>query len=185
MIWLVYLLQKSFFVQILATGIVMFMGDIRVTSFQGIFNIHELSYGVSYSFTFLVIIGITNAINLIDGLDGLAGSLVFIASGVFGAIFLLYGGENYLPYAMIAFSLMGGVIGFLRYNFKNAIIFMGDTGSLVCGFILAILAIELVEMRTVESAPAIAISILFIPIFDYSESFCVQNFKRNITICSR
>lgn len=158
--------SKKFFVQVLATGIVMFMGDIRVTSFQGIFGIHELSYGMSYAFTFLVIVGITNAINLIDGLDGLAGGLILIASGVFGIVFLKFGDESYLPYAMMAFSLMGGVLGFLRYNFRNAIIFMGDTGSLVCGFILAVLAIQLVEMQTLESAPAITISILFIPIFD-------------------
>ena len=158
--------SKKFFVQILATGIVMFMGDIRVTSFQGIFGIHELSDGTSYAFTFLVIVGITNAINLIDGLDGLAGSLIFLASGVFGYIFYIYGSDEYLPYSMISFSLMGGILGFLRYNFRNAIIFMGDTGSLVCGFILAVLAIQLVEMQTVDAAPSVAISILFIPIFD-------------------
>jgi len=158
--------SKKFFVQVLATGIIMFMGDVRVTSFQGIFDIHELSYGVSYAFTFLVIVGITNAINLIDGLDGLAGGLIFMSSSIFGILFYQYGGEEYLPYSMIAFGLAGSVLGFLRYNFRNAIIFMGDTGSLVSGFILAVLAIQLVEMREVESAPAVAISILFVPIFD-------------------
>lgn len=162
---------KKFFVQILATGIVMFMGDIRVTSFQGIFGIHELSYGASYAFTFLVIVGITNALNLIDGLDGLAGSLVLLATGAFGYIFLKYGGDEYLPYAMISFALMGGVAGFLRYNFRNAIIFMGDTGSLVCGFILAVLAIQLVEMQTVEASPSVAISIICLPIFDTMRVF--------------
>lgn len=158
--------SKKFFVQVLATGIVMFMGDIRVTSFQGIFGIHELSDGMSYTFTFFVIVGITNAINLIDGIDGLAGSLIFISSTVFGILFYQYGGNKFLPYSMMAFSLAGGVLGFLRYNFRNAIIFMGDTGSLVSGFILAVLAIQLVEMRTMDAAPAIAISILYIPIFD-------------------
>ena len=158
--------SKKFFVQILATGIVMFMGDIRVTSFQGIFGIHEISYGVSYAFTFLVIVGITNAVNLIDGLDGLAGSLILLASASFGFIFLMYGEGNYISFSMVAFALVGGILGFLRYNIRNAIIFMGDTGSLVCGFILAVLAIELVEMRTVESAPSLAIAILFVPILD-------------------
>lgn len=158
--------SKKFFVQVLATGIVMFMGDIRVTSFQGIFGIHELNDGISYAFTFLVIVGITNAVNLIDGLDGLAGSLILLASASFGSVFLIYGGKEYYSYAMISFALSGGILGFLRYNIRNAIIFMGDTGSLVCGFILAILAIQLVEMRSVEAAPSLAVAILFIPILD-------------------
>lgn len=158
--------SKKFFVQVLAAGIVMFLGDIRVTSFQGILGIHDLSFGVSYAFTFFVIIGVTNAINLIDGLDGLAGSLILISSCVFGMLFYQYGDVNYIPYSMVAFSLAGGVLGFLRYNFRNAIIFMGDTGSLVSGFILAVLAIQIVEMRQIDSAPALAISVIYIPIFD-------------------
>lgn len=170
---------KKFFVQILATGIVMFMADIRITSFQGILEIHDLDIGISYAFTFLVIIGITNAINLIDGLDGLAGSLVFLATSIFGYLFLEYGGTKYNPYAIVSFCLAGGILGFLRYNFKNAIIFMGDTGSLVCGFIIAILSIQLVEMRTVDAAPSLAISILFIPIFDTIRVFGHRIIKGN------
>lgn len=169
--------SKKFFVKVLATGIVMFMGDIRITSFQGIFGIHELSYGASYAFTFLVIVGITNAINLIDGLDGLAGSLILLAAGSFGYVFFIYGGSKNLPYAMIAFALVGGILGFLRYNIKNAIIFMGDTGSLVCGFILAVLAIRLVEMRAVDSAPSLAVAILFIPLLDTLRVFGLRILK--------
>ena len=75
---------KKFVGQLLATGVVMFMADIRITSFQGIFGIYELPQGLSYAFTFVVIVGITNAINLIDGLDGLAGSLVIIMVSTFG-----------------------------------------------------------------------------------------------------
>lgn len=165
---------KKFFVQILATGIVMFMADIRITSFQGIFNIHELPIGISYSFTFLVIIGITNAVNLIDGLDGLAGSLIFIASLFFGYFFYTEAANDFIAYSVVAFCLAGGILGFLRYNFKNAIIFMGDTGSLVCGFILAVLAIQMVEMRSVESAPSIAISLLYIPVFDTLRVFLAR-----------
>ncbi|MEQ8711891.1 MAG: MraY family glycosyltransferase, partial [Cyclobacteriaceae bacterium] len=62
---------KKFFVQVLACGIIMFIADIRITSFQGIFNVDELSIGYSYAFTFLVVLCITNSVNLIDGLDGL------------------------------------------------------------------------------------------------------------------
>ena len=94
---------KKFFVQILATGVVIFVGDVRVTNFHGFLGVYELADGVSYGFTFLVITGITNAINLIDGLDGLAGTLVFIIAGTFGAFFLLYGGAKFDPYAKLYF----------------------------------------------------------------------------------
>ncbi|MEQ9147933.1 MAG: MraY family glycosyltransferase, partial [Cytophagales bacterium] len=69
---------KKFFVQILAAGIIIFIGDIRITSFQGVFGIFEIDDKLSYLFTFLVIMGISNSINLIDGMDGLAGSILLI-----------------------------------------------------------------------------------------------------------
>ncbi|MHA6249526.1 MraY family glycosyltransferase [Pontibacter sp. CAU 1760] len=170
---------KKFAVQLLATGIVMFMADIRITSFQGIFGIGELQIGISYAFTFIVIVGITNAINLIDGLDGLAGTIVLIIAGTFGIYFFLEGGPAYSNYAAVAFCLIGGILGFLRYNFHKATIFMGDTGSLLCGFILSVLAIQFIEMRTEPAAPAMAMGILFVPLFDTSRVFLIRILKGN------
>jgi UDP-GlcNAc:undecaprenyl-phosphate/decaprenyl-phosphate GlcNAc-1-phosphate transferase len=169
--------MKKFAVQLLATGIVMFIADIRITSFQGIFGIGELQIGVSYMFTFLVIIGITNSINLIDGLDGLAGTLVLIATVTFGVYFYLFGGLDYGNYAAVAFCLVGGVVGFLRYNFHKATIFMGDTGSLLCGFIISVLAIQFIEMRHVPASPSVALGILFIPVFDTIRVFSIRIFS--------
>ncbi|MCC9168461.1 MraY family glycosyltransferase [Pontibacter harenae] len=170
---------KKFAVQLLATGIVMFMADIRITSFQGIFGINELPIGLSYAFTFLVIVGITNAINLIDGLDGLAGSMVLIISCTFGVYFFLYGGIAYGNYATVAFCLVGGVVGFLRYNFHKAIIFMGDTGSLLCGFIVSVMAIQFIEMQVVVAAPSVALGVLFVPLFDTIRVFLIRILKGN------
>jgi UDP-GlcNAc:undecaprenyl-phosphate GlcNAc-1-phosphate transferase len=157
---------KKFIVQLLATGIVMFMANIRITSFQGILGIEELPIGLSYGFTFLVIIGVTNAINLIDGLDGLAGTIVVIIATTFGWYFHLFGGERFGNYAVVSLCLVGGMLGFLRYNFHKATIFMGDTGSLVCGFIVSVLTIQFIEMRAVDSSPSVALGILFVPLFD-------------------
>ncbi|MEJ8803737.1 MraY family glycosyltransferase [Pontibacter sp. H249] len=168
---------KKFAVQILATGIVIFMADIRITSFQGILGVGELEIGTSYAFTFIVVIGITNAINLIDGLDGLAGTLVIIAATTFGVYFYLYGGADYGNYAAVAFCLVGGILGFLRYNFRKATIFMGDTGSLLCGFILSVLAIQFIEMRMVPAAPSVALGILFVPLFDTFRVFLIRILK--------
>lgn len=158
---------KKFIAQLLATGIVMFMADMRITSFHGIFGIQALPVGLSYAFTFVVIVGITNAINLIDGLDGLAGSLTVIMTSIFGVYFYRYGGSAYGNYAFVALCLIGGMLGFLRYNFHRATIFMGDTGSLVCGFIVSVLAIQFIELHPVGAAsPSVALGILFVPLFD-------------------
>lgn len=161
---------KKFFVQLLATGIVIIVGDVRVTSLQGFLGIYELEIGMSYAFTFLVIVGITNAINLIDGLDGLAGTIILIISLCFGTYFCFYS----LKYAFVAFCLAGGMIGFLRFNIYKARIFMGDTGSLVSGFVIAVMSIQFIEMNTVPSAPATAVAVLFIPIFDTLRAFTLR-----------
>jgi UDP-GlcNAc:undecaprenyl-phosphate/decaprenyl-phosphate GlcNAc-1-phosphate transferase len=161
---------KKFFVQIIATFIVMFMGDVRITSLQGFLGIGELELGISYLFTFLVIVGITNAINLIDGLDGLAGSIILLIALCFGTFFYFYS----IEYAFVAFCLSGGILGFLRYNMYRASIFMGDTGSLVSGFVIAVMAIKFVELRAVPAAPATAVAILFIPVFDTLRVFAMR-----------
>jgi UDP-N-acetylmuramyl pentapeptide phosphotransferase/UDP-N-acetylglucosamine-1-phosphate transferase len=171
---------KKFLGQLLATGVVMLMADVRITSLQGILGIGTLPIGLSYGFTFVVIVGITNAINLIDGLDGLAGTIVLIISGTLGYYFYQYGGNTYSNYAFVAACLAGGILGFLRYNFQKASIFMGDTGSLVCGFILSILAIQFIEMGkafgqpSLSASPAIALGILFVPLFDTSRVFLLR-----------
>ena len=165
---------KKFIVQLLATGIVMVIADIRITSFQGVLGIHDLPMGISYTFTFLVIVGVTNAINLIDGLDGLAGTMVLIIASTFGWFFFRYGGAMYDNYAYVAVCLIGGLLGFLRYNFHKASIFMGDTGSLVCGFIVSVMTIQFIEMQAVPSSPSISIGILFVPIFDTIRVFTIR-----------
>jgi UDP-GlcNAc:undecaprenyl-phosphate GlcNAc-1-phosphate transferase len=171
---------KKFVSQLLATGVVMLMADVRITSFQGLLGIGTLPIGVSYGLTFLAIVGITNAINLIDGLDGLAGTIVLIISSTLGYYFFRYGGESFGNYAFVAACLLGGILGFLRYNFYKANIFMGDTGSLVCGFIVSVLAIQFIEMGNAvgqplgSASPAVALGILFVPLFDTCRVFLLR-----------
>lgn len=165
---------KKFFVQVLAAGIVLFYADIRISSFHGLLGVYDLDVGISYAFTFLVILGITNAVNLIDGINGLAGTIVIIISLSFGGYFFYFGELNY---AFVAFALAGGMVGFLRYNFGEAKVFMGDTGALVSGFIISILAIHFIEMDATLSSPAMAIGILFIPVFDTVRVFLIRIYK--------
>lgn len=165
---------KKFFVQVLAAGIVLFYADVRITSFQGLFGVYDLEIGISYAFTFLVILGITNAVNLIDGINGLAGTVVIIISITFGVYFFLFDEMNY---AYTAFALAGGMVGFLRYNMFTARVFMGDTGALVSGFIVSVLAIHFIEMKVVPSAPSLSIAVLFIPLFDTIRVFVIRVFN--------
>jgi len=162
---------KKFFVQVLAAGIVLFYADVRISSFYGLFGVYELETGMSYAFSFLVILCITNAINLIDGVDGLAGTIVLLICMTFGIYFFMNGEKSY---AYVSFALTGSMAGFLRYNMFNARVFMGDTGALVSGFIISILAIHFIEMGKITSAPSISIAILFIPIFDTLRVFIIR-----------
>lgn len=118
---------------------------------------------LSLPVTLLWIVGITNAFNLIDGLDGLAGGVALIAIATNFAI-ALPRGET----AMIVLSaaLAGAVLGFLFYNFNPASIFMGDTGSMFLGFVLGVLALESNQKSSAAVAILIPITALGLPILD-------------------
>lgn len=167
---------KKFFVQLFATGVVVFFGGIRITSFYGLFGLYEMevvfrnlglsddvALGISYLLTCIVILGVTNAMNLIDGMDGLAASITTVATISFG--YYYYQTKNFEFFMMTA-CLLGSVLGFLRYNYTKAKIFMGDSGALLCGFLVAVFALELIEFNEVKNAPNISIAIIFLPIFD-------------------
>jgi len=113
--------------------------------------------------TILWVIGITNALNLIDGLDGLAAGVALISSVT---IFIIAVLNNRLDAAVLTAILSGAILGFLPYNFNPATIFMGDTGAQLLGFLLAAISIE----GTIKSAAAFAIAVpilaLGIPIYD-------------------
>lgn len=161
---------RKLLIQILAAGIVMFPGGLRIPSLYGVFGIELLPLWASYGFTLLVIISITNAINLIDGLDGLAGTITLTILLTFGINFW----RESMALAGMALALSGGVLGFLRYNIHKAKIFMGDSGSLVLGFVVACFAVQFIRMGITPSAPAVALCILIIPIFDTMRVFTLR-----------
>jgi len=116
--------------------------------------------------TFMWVIGITNAINLLDNMDGLAGGISGIVAVITGVLAIIKG-DNSL--AVIAFALSGAAIGFLFYNFKPAKIFMGDSGSLFLGFVLAYLSVSIQGQLGSSSGIMvllIPISLMVIPIMD-------------------
>jgi len=169
---------KKFIGQVLAAGIVIKFGGIQITNMHGFLGIGEIPYLASIVLTFFTVIVITNSFNLIDGVDGLAGSLGLLTTLVFGCYFFFAG---QLMYSVMAFSLAGSLIGFLIYNFSPAKIFMGDTGSLLIGLFNAILVIQFINTAgapvgklQLESAPALGFAILIVPLFDTLRVFSLR-----------
>ena len=156
------------------------VSGIRITSFGGLFGITELHIVAQYVVTVVTIVGITNAFNLIDGIDGLAGGLGFMSLVTLG-IFLTISKD--LNYAMIAFALAGALLGFLYFNFNPAKIFMGDTGSLVLGFVIAVLCVQLMKVNALYTAPIVpniyvfTLGIVMIPVFDTLRVFGTRIWK--------
>lgn len=113
--------------------------------------------------TVVWIAGISNALNLIDGMDGLAGGIAIIGAGVWAILYLKTG--QYLP-ALVALTAVGAIFGFLFFNFPPATLFMGDSGSLFLGFILAVLPLLGSAGTSMETGIVPAITICLIPILD-------------------
>jgi len=168
--------RYKFAIQIAVALLIAFSG-VRITNFNGLLGIDELPISAQYSFTVLAITGITNAFNLIDGIDGLAGGLGFMSLVTLGIFLTLSGDTNN---AVIAFALGGGLLGFLYYNFNPAKIFMGDTGSLVLGFVISVLCIRLIQISIgakhliLPHAPVFALSLVTIPVFDTLRVFALR-----------
>ncbi|MGV8145821.1 MAG: glycosyltransferase family 4 protein [Alkaliphilus sp.] len=151
-------------VQIIAAVIVIYSG-VRIEFFSFPFNSAGMIYlGIfSIPVTLLWIVGITNAVNLMDGLDGLAAGLATIAS-IALSIIAFINGQSMV--ALLLMALAGGTLGFLPYNFNPAKIFMGDTGSLFIGFILATISVEGVIKSATTVAIIIPVLVLGVPVFD-------------------
>lgn len=156
----------KFFVQLAAGTLVALSGALlRVIELPWIGSV-ELPLWLAFGFTILWIVSISNAVNLIDGADGLAGGVALIAALFMGIIAL---GQGSLVTAILAFAVVGSLAGFLVYNLPPAKIFMGDSGSLSLGFILAVLpllGLQRGEPGFMAVAPFPVLTLLYIPIVD-------------------
>ena len=154
--------KLKFSVQFAVAALVYFLGY-RIDALANPFG-PTLQLGwLGLPFTMFWIAGVINAINLIDGLDGLAGGVALVAVGM-TFVFALLRAEPLMM--LFSAALAGGLIGFLRYNFNPAKIFMGDTGSMFLGFVLAVSAIETSQKSSTAIAIVIPIIVLGLPITD-------------------
>ncbi len=151
-----------------------------VIHFPNIFHIDGMFMMIfEYVFTIIVIAGVTNAFNLIDGIDGLAGGLGFINATLFGFLFLFLG--NY-GFAIFAFSFAASLLAFLKYNFNPARIFMGDTGSLVLGYLMVVFAIKVINLSAstewTTTFVLVVFSMLLVPVIDTMRVFLFRILKK-------
>lgn len=170
---------KKFLGQVLAAHLLILKGGFVITDMNGILGVNELPDVGSYAISMITFVVIINAYNLIDGVDGLCGTLSVFSALAF-AVFFAVNGQ--MAFACMATSILGALSAFLIFNFSPARIFMGDTGSLILGLLNAVMVIQFINMNTApqsyqlsfNSAPAIGFAILFVPLFDTLRVFTLR-----------
>jgi len=167
--------------QLLAIGFILSNESFRIESLNGFLGIYEIPSFIYYSVGGFMMLTIINAYNLIDGIDGLAAIVGTVILILYTTIFYVTG--EYF-YALLCLALNGSLMAFLGYNFSSTKkIFMGDTGSLIIGFIISVLTLKFLALKPssygelpflLENAPIIAISILIVPLFDTARVFTIR-----------
>ena len=163
--------SRKFIIQVIAAFIFPTC-NLMISNLHGLFGIYELPLWISYPLTVFTILLIVNAMNLIDGIDGLSSSLSIIILFTFAFLFHKLGAPLFV---LLSVCLAGTLIGFFYYNYYGIIgknkIFMGDTGSLFIGFVIAYLAIKYqmkgwVNITNGDAALLTSITLVFIPCID-------------------
>lgn len=176
---------KKLIGQTVAAALIVYGTGATIPSFFGIFGWQELSPEFSRLFSMITLLVIINGFNLIDGINGLAGSVGAVACLFFGGYFFLVG-DAFL--SVIAFSLAGGILAFLYFNLTNRI-FMGDTGALIIGMVIGLLTMHFLQIHhkvsvlkappqyLFDGVPAVAIGLLILPLFDTLRVFVLRLVK--------
>jgi len=146
-----------------AAGVLTFAGGNRLHLFEGAVVGPPLAFLLNLLATLLWVVAITNAMNLIDGLDGLATGITTIVVLALGALSLLAG---HAATAVVAITLAGATVGFLPYNIHPARIFLGDSGSLLLGGLLAILSVQALQQRSPLSSVVLLLFLFSVPLLD-------------------
>ncbi len=179
--------MKKLMLQVAAAAMIIVLGDIRVTNLHGFLGITELNYFISFALTLFIFVVITNGINLIDGIDGLAASVAVVGGTTMGVWFYFAG---IMSYSLIAISLVGSFGAFFIFNVfgKKNKIFMGDTGSLLLGYMMTIFVIAFSEANiagaksllpnSVTNPIAMALAIMVIPVFDTARVFLIRTSQK-------
>ena len=168
--------------QIITTLAIVLLTNLRIHNFHGILGLYELPYFMSVILTVFGYVLIINAYNLIDGVDGLAGTYAMTITSFFGIFYFFNGNDSMF---FLSICIVGSLISFLVFNFsKKEKIFMGDTGSMVIGFLLAyqafgFLSVEFNPAFLIQSskAPVFILALFTFPFVDTIRVFVVRILK--------
>lgn len=152
----------KFFGQALAACVVVFFGDIRIGVFP-LFGIDPIAAEIAVPVTIFFLLAVTNAINLSDGLDGLAGGTAMLSLGMITLLGYL---QQNMVVVLVALAVIGSILGFLRFNTYPARIFMGDGGSQFLGFALGVLTVMVTMQAQSAYSPVLAALLLGFPLLD-------------------
>lgn len=167
---------KKLVTEFVMANIVLLGASIVITDIGGVFGISNIPFWAGFPLSLFTMIVIINAYNLIDGIDGLAGGVGAISSFAFGLGFLA---ANEVTLAVLSFMITTALVAYLIHNFHPANIFMGDTGSLVIGFLLAFLVLNFIPLSNTSgfseifgnSSPILPVAFLALPLYDTIRSF--------------
>ncbi|MFN4123602.1 MAG: MraY family glycosyltransferase [Flavobacteriales bacterium] len=175
--------------EFIPASLLVIAGKETLTHLNGLFGIHGLPEWLSIFLTFILVLAVVNSFNLIDGINGLAGICGLIISLSAGIMALYF---HQINLAVIALSLAGGIVAFLRFNLIKPRIFMGDSGSLLIGYMSAFLILSLINVPTFTSDSAdyqsfstllhnrmflFVLSALIVPLTDLSRVFVIRLIK--------
>lgn len=173
--------RKKFIGQMFAAMLLIVFTDTRISGLHGMFGVTIMPYIVSVSFTLFVYILVINAYNLIDGIDGLASTLALMSVIAFAFLFSSY---NNVSMVVLCGAVCGALIPFLFLNFSSRKkMFLGDTGSMILGFIIAVMAVRFINASEgivgklfFNSSPILVLAILFFPLLDTMRIFVIRIF---------
>ncbi len=154
--------KLKFLGQIAAASIAVYWGDAGIHNFP-FFADYEIPVGLARIFTVILLVGVTNAVNMTDGLDGLAGGTSLLAIGCMTVIAYLAMDASMVVFGL---SLIGAILGFLRFNTYPARIFMGDSGSQLLGFCSGLICILVTQNSNTAMSPMVAVMVLGLPLLD-------------------
>jgi UDP-N-acetylmuramyl pentapeptide phosphotransferase/UDP-N-acetylglucosamine-1-phosphate transferase len=158
-------------------------GGVRITDFHPVLDYGGISPVLSIIVTVFLFVLLINGFNLIDGIDGLASGLGIVISAFYGSWFIYSG---HYTAGVISLSIAGALIAFFRYNIfsRNNKLFLGDTGSMITGYVVAFLTVQFIEYNLnapagigMKSAPAVAYGLLIVPLIDMLKVFILRSWN--------
>ena len=171
---------RKFIIQLIAAAVVVGLGDVYILSFYSLGIDYVFPEWLSFALSVFVIVGLTNSFNLVDGIDGLAGSIALVCILFLGTWFYMTG---FTDLALLCAAMAGAVLGFLCFNWHPAKIFMGDTGSLFIGFFCSVILITFLNTNAalddqavykIGNSVSLAMVLFIYPIFDTSRIMIIR-----------